>query len=189
MPFPTLPSNAALVAAARGGDHAAWETLFDRFDGLLLTIARAHRLPEPDIDDIRQTTWLRAVESLDRLRQPSRVGAWLATIARNECLRLLGDAKRVVPVGDDVATWHDDRAAPEARLLQTERCSAVRGALRSLGVRDRTLLALLYSDRTRSYTDIGQALRMPVGSIGPTRGRVLERLRRQDAVVALAAAA
>jgi RNA polymerase sigma factor (sigma-70 family) len=189
MSSPTLPDPTATVVAARGGDPAAWEALLERYDRLIIAVCRGHRLSDADIADVRQTTWLRAMEYLDRLNHPDRIAAWLATIARHESLRLLRHARRVMPAGDDVDAWHDDRAAPEASLLASERSAAVRGAVTALEQRDKRLIALLYGEEPVSYAEAGRVLRMPLGSVGPTRGRVLDRLRRQAPVASLAAAA
>lgn len=190
MSSPTPPTNAALIEAARGGDQAAWEALLERHTRVIGSICRAHRLSDADAADVKQTTWLRAVEHLERLHEPERFQAWLATVARNECLRLLRHAARVRPIDDEVVHRHPDvTAVPDARLLASERHAAVRGAVTKLGQKDRVLLSLLYSEPSPSYADIGRTLRMPVGSIGPTRGRVLERMRRHAPLAALAAAA
>ena len=184
------PADWALVAAARNGDPAAWRALLERYDGLILAICRAHGLRAADAADVRQTTWLRAVERLGRLRDPHRIKAWLVTVARNECLRLLRLAARVEPFDEADEPAHPDVSAlPEARVLARERDDAVRAALAVLPERDRTLIALLYSESAPRYAEIGRELRMPVGSIGPSRSRVLERLRRAAPVARLAAAA
>jgi RNA polymerase sigma factor (sigma-70 family) len=187
---PTPPTNATLIEAARDGDRVAWEALLERHDRVIGSVCRAHRLSDADAADVKQTTWLRAVEHLERLQDPDRIHAWLATVARHECLRLLRHAARVRPYDEEVVQRHPDAAAvPDARLLASERHAAVRGAVRSLGQKDRVLLSMLYSEPAPSYADIGRTLRMPVGSIGPTRGRVLERIRRHQPLAALAAAA
>src|SRR3954469_22921097 len=71
-----------LVLSAADGDQQAWDALVDRFAGLVWSIARAHRLSATDAADVSQTTWLRLVEHLRRIRDPERVGAWLAAAAR-----------------------------------------------------------------------------------------------------------
>ena len=185
-----FPPNAALVAAARDGDRAAWEALLERHDRVIASVCRAHRLSDADAADVRQTTWLRALEHLYRLQDPDRIHAWLATVARHECLRLLRHAARVRPYDEEVLQRQSDASAvPDAHLLASERRAAVRGAVTSLRRQDRVLLGLLYSEPAPSYADIGRRLRMPVGSIGPTRGRVLERLRRHAPLAELTAAA
>jgi len=179
-------SDAALVRAARRGDQAAWQTLVDRHGRLLRAICRAHRLNAADTEDVIQTTWLRAVEHIDRIHDLERFPSWIATVARRECLRALRHHKRVRPCDDELLQAPTDPASdPPAKVLEAERHGAVRAAVRRLAPRDRSLLGHLFSDSEPSYADIGSSLGMPIGSIGPTRGRVLERVRHFDPVAQL----
>ena len=86
----------AVLAAAANGDRQAWNALVAQYNGLVWSVARAHRLGDADAADVVQTTWLRLVEQLDRIRNPEGVGAWLATTARRECLRVLKVGQRQV---------------------------------------------------------------------------------------------
>jgi RNA polymerase sigma factor (sigma-70 family) len=169
-----------LVRRAAAGDERAWNALVERFEGVVRGVARGHRLSGSDAADVAQTTWLRLVEKLPQLDSPERVGAWLATTARNECLRVLRARRRMVPAGheDFLAEEADDRDV-EAELIAGERERAVRDALHALPARQRALLRLIASEPAPSYDEISTALGMPVGSIGPTRQRALERLRRE----------
>jgi RNA polymerase sigma factor (sigma-70 family) len=186
----TLTTDSLLVAAARAGDPAAWRALVQRHDRRIAAVCHGHRLSSADAADVRQITWLRAVEHIDRLHDPERLGAWLATVARRECLRVIRQATRFRPCDDELLRHERDIAAvPDSRLLESERRVAVRTAVTALPRRDRALLTLLYSEAEPSYADIGRSMRMPVGSIGPTRGRVLDRLRRHGRLAELAAAA
>src|SRR5215211_6026452 len=178
----------ALVAAAVAGEPQAWSTLIERYAVLIRSVCRAHRLDGADADDVAQLTWLRAVEHIGRLRDPERFGAWLGTTARHECLRLLRGRKRVMPTADDVRPLFAEHADPDEAELAAERRVAVRRALAALPERQRTLLRLLHAEAEPSYEAIGAALGMPVGSIGPTRGRALERLRRELVQAPLSAA-
>jgi RNA polymerase sigma factor (sigma-70 family) len=176
------PGEAAtLVGAAANGDQRAWDALVSAYGGLIWTVARNHRLNGGDAGDVSQTTWLRLVENVDRLTEPDRVGAWLATTARRECLRILGRAKRTILSGEELDPSVDRlRAeAPEldAALLATEREHQVRQAFGALTPRCRDLLRLLLVDPAPSYEEISAALGVPIGSIGPTRGRCLDKLR------------
>jgi RNA polymerase sigma factor (sigma-70 family) len=189
MPSSPPPSDAALVQAARGHDPLAWKLLLERHDRSIRAVCSGHRLTGADADDVRQTTWLRAVEHLDRLHEPQRIGAWLTTVARRECLRALRHATRVRACEDEVLHGLPDAATPpETGLLAAERRAAVLAALALLPARDHVLIDLLYAETQPSYSEIGRVLRMPVGSIGPTRGRVLARLRSDEQVAELAAA-
>jgi RNA polymerase sigma factor (sigma-70 family) len=171
-------SIVALVAAAREGDEAAWAELVDEFGGLVWSIARAHRLSPADAADVSQTAWLRLAEHLGRIREPERVGAWLAATARNECLRLVRRSQRELLPGDDLPEPVSLPASPADRLVRAERATALWSAFAELSERCRVLLRVLMADPPPSYEDVGAALEMPVGSIGPTRARCLEGLRR-----------
>jgi RNA polymerase sigma factor (sigma-70 family) len=169
-----------LVQAASAGDRQAWERLVHRFGGLVWSVARAHGLSDADAADVSQTAWLRLVEHLQRIRNPERVGTWLASTARHEALRVLRRAGRQVPVGDDAALEPAEPAVetPEARALASERSELLWRAFATLPPHCRRLLRVLMADPPPSYQEVAAALDMPIGSIGPTRGRCLARLRQ-----------
>jgi RNA polymerase sigma factor (sigma-70 family) len=171
---------AALVKGAADGDQQAWNELVDRYAGTVFATARGHRLNAADAADVSQTTWLRLVEHLDRIEQPERVGAWLATTARRESLRVLRLAGRQVPNGEDFASVPDARGSesPEHDMAVKERAALVNNLVDQLPVRSQVLLRLLSADSPASYREITETLGMPIGSIGPTRARALEQLRR-----------
>jgi RNA polymerase sigma factor (sigma-70 family) len=169
-----------LVRQARGGDLGAWERLVDKFSRLIWAMTRDFRLPESDAADVVQATWLRLLEHIDRIEYPERIGSWLATTARHECLRHLAAGKKVMLMHDDEATLADSASHQpdvDERLLADERAREVREALTMLPGRWQQLLELLMADPPASYTEISDQLGLPVGSIGPTRGRCLDRLR------------
>lgn len=167
------------VRRAAGGDPAAWDDLVDRFSGLVWSVARGHGLGPADAADVAQTTWLRLAESLPRLRDPERVGAWLVTTARRESLRVLKGCQRHIPAGVDVGFDRagPDDTSPDARMLRRERESALWAAFGALPSLCRTLLRVLLSEPAPSYAEVSEALDMPIGSIGPRRARCLDRLR------------
>lgn len=174
---------AGLVRRAAAGDHQAWECLVDQFSRLIWSITVEFKLVESDAADVVQTTWLRLLEHIDRIQYPDRVGSWLAATARNECLRSLAARKRVVLGHDDVDLGTVAAAAtaptPEVdeRLLADERDQVVRDAMSRLPGRWQRLLEMLMADPPVPYTEISDQLGLPIGSIGPTRGRCLARLR------------
>ncbi len=170
-----------LVRAAAQGDQAAWNALVERFGALVWSVARAHRLDGADAADVSQTTWLRLVEHLGRLRDPDRVAGWLATTARNECLRVIRKAGRQIPSGDsnDFEGIDITDKALDLPLLAAERDKDLWQAFATLPPRCQTLLRLLMTDPPPAYDDIAAALDMPIGSIGPTRGRCLGTLRHR----------
>jgi RNA polymerase sigma factor (sigma-70 family) len=178
----------SLVLAAGAGDKAAWQALVERFSGMVWSIARAYRLSRADAADVAQTTWLRLAENIDKINEPERVGAWLATATRRECLRSIRVNARSVPVGDEA--WFDrprtDENPTEGEILRAEseredarRAKAVWQALQRLPQRCQQLLRILTASPPPSYAEAAAALDMPVGSIGPTRARCLQRLRQE----------
>jgi RNA polymerase sigma factor (sigma-70 family) len=169
----------AVVESAIAGDLFSWEALVKEFGTTIRAVARSHRLGDADAADVAQVTWLRLVEHLDRLQQPSRVGAWIATTARRECLRVLRDARRQVPYGEDVPEQASMEITPGEELIALERNQALWRGFRRLRATDQSLLQLLLADPRPAYDEISAALDMPVGSIGPTRARALERLRNE----------
>jgi RNA polymerase sigma factor (sigma-70 family) len=170
---------APLIAEASTGSQAAWNELVRRFGSLVWSIARAYGLDQADASDVSQTTWLRLVENLSRIRDPEKVGAWIASTARNECLRLLRRAGRQVLVEDDSELdYESSDPGIDRHLLEAERDAALWQAFRRLPERCRMLLRLLMSDPPASYEEISAATGSPLGSIGPTRARCLEQLRR-----------
>lgn len=168
-----------LVARARDGEQAAWEELIERYSGLVWSVARRHGLADNDVRDVYQTTWMRLLEHLHRIRCPAAVGSWLATTAQRECWRLFRRGSREIPVEDTGADLPapEPTANPDHHLLREERDAMVREAVDRLPDRCRRLLDLLMDGEQPSYREVSAALDMPMGSIGPTRGRCLDRLR------------
>lgn len=182
-----------LVAAASAGDRTAWDDLVRRFLPLVLSVASRYRLGAADVADVTQTVWLRLLQHLGRLREPAALPGWLVTTTRHECLRLLASSRRVTslePVLEGRApvsparqsTWSEDFTDG---LVQAERHEALLTGFAGLSERDRQLLSLLIKDPTPSYAEISDQLQIPIGSIGPTRARALDRLRRSPAIAAL----
>jgi RNA polymerase sigma factor (sigma-70 family) len=170
---------ADLVRRATDGDRSAWERLVTKYGRLIWAMTRDFKLPESDAADVVQITWLRLLEHIHRIEHPDRIGSWLATTARHECLRHIAARKRVVLTDDDTAFSDVASHQPEIdeRLLAHERAEQVRAAVSSLPSRHQRLLELLMADPAPSYAEISSQLGLPVGSIGPTRGRCLEQLR------------
>jgi RNA polymerase sigma factor (sigma-70 family) len=168
-----------LVGAAAAGDDGAWDTLVATFAPTIAAVTRRFHLNEADAADVAQLTWVVLYEHIDRLSDPSRVGAWLATTARRQCLRLLRGNERHVLFGDDLPECESADPAPGDALLTMERDEALWRNLGRLEARDQALLGLLVGSDEPDYQTVSSALDMPVGSIGPTRQRALRRLRGQ----------
>lgn len=175
-----MEAVASLVRAAADGDQQAWDALVERFNGLVWSVARGYRLSTTDAADVVQTAWLRLVERLDTIRDPERVGAWLATTTRREALRVIRGAGRQVPTDEEwrLEPREPDDPPPETGLLEAERDAVLWASVQALSEPCQRLLRVLMAGPPPSYEEVAAALDMPIGSIGPTRGRCLERLRQ-----------
>ena len=177
-----------LVTRARNGDKQAWDALVERYAPLIWSICRRHRLADVDADDVAQGVWLRLVDQLDKVRDPAALPGWLVTTTRRECVRVLRAVCGPHAAGYalDAETISDDKAQmAEQQVLMAERHAALREALAHLPPCDQQLIALLIQDPPVPYAEISARLGIPVGSIGPTRGRCLDRLRAYPAIAAL----
>lgn len=164
-----------LVDSARRGDEAAWVEIVRRFTPMVIAIGRAHGLSNVDVVDASQFVWLRLVEHLDRLREPRALASWIAVTTRHECYQLSRAARRsssALPFAETSVSFVDEDVLD--RLDREE----VARAFARLGDRCREFLSVLLLDPPLPYAQIAVTLDMPVGSIGPTRARCLEHLRR-----------
>jgi RNA polymerase sigma factor (sigma-70 family) len=179
---------ADLVIRARNGDERAWGALVERYAPLIWSICRHHRLGDADAKDVGQSVWLYLVDQLDRVRDPAALPGWLATTTRRECARVLRAAQGPPTAGYvlDPESLPDERiGTADQELLAAERHAALREALGDLPLCGQWLIALLTADPPVPYAEISARLGIAVGSIGPTRARCLDRLRRHPAIAAL----
>jgi RNA polymerase sigma factor (sigma-70 family) len=180
------PSVIALVARVGDGDQQAWDELIERYAPLVWSICGRYQLSRPDIDDVGQSVWLLLVEQIGNLRQPAALPGWLATTTKRECLRVLRAGRRHdhagLPPEDQMPSDAADSAI-EQEIIKAERDTALRAAFAELPPMCHELLSMLISDPAPAYAEVSARLGMAVGSIGPTRARCLERLRRSPHLV------
>ena len=172
---------ATLLRAASEGDQEAWNAITDRFTSLLWSVARSYRLGSDDAEDVVQNTWLRLLENLTRIDNPEALPGWLATTARREALGILRRRGRTVLTRDeDLGVDLADPASTEldSALLQDERDVELWASFAKLPERCQQLLRVLMAVDRPVYAEVSAAFDMPIGSIGPTRMRCLERLRK-----------
>jgi RNA polymerase sigma factor (sigma-70 family) len=177
----------ALVLACRRGDAAAWETLIKRYQRLLYTIPRRFGLDDDGCADVFQRTFTALWQHLGRIEQPRHIRAWLVTTARREAGQLARHQRKMSPLDSlDSAEAEgapreivDPAPPPESLFLQMEEQQIVRMLVESLDERCAQLLTLLfYRPDSAPYAEIAAKLGIPEGSIGPTRARCLQKLRR-----------
>ena len=172
---------ATLLTAASEGDQEAWNAITDRFTRLLWSVARSYRLGHDDAGDAVQNTWLRLLENLTKIDNPEALPGWLATTARREALGVLRRRGRTVLTRDeDLGVDLADPAstALDSALLDDERDVELWASFAKLPERCQQLLRVLMACDRPVYAEVSAAFDMPIGSIGPTRMRCLERLRK-----------
>jgi RNA polymerase sigma factor (sigma-70 family) len=177
-----------LVARARRRDMQAWNTLVERYAPLISSICRKHRLGRADAEDVSQSVWLLLVAHLDKIREPAALPGWLAVTTRRECGRVVRAARgpHAVVYALDAENMPDEQAeAAEQALLEAERHAALREAFTHLPPAYQRLVTVLTADPPTPYAEVSAQLGIPVGSIGPTRSRCLDKMRRHPAIAAL----
>ncbi|MEU9828960.1 RNA polymerase sigma factor [Micromonospora chersina] len=163
---------------ARAGDHDALDEVVRELNPLLWRVARAQGLTAEEAADVVQTAWLELVRGLHTIRSSSALTAWLVTTTRRESWRVRGLAQRQAP--HDAATLEsspDPDPGPADLLLSEERDRALWRHVARLPERCRALLRIVAHVDRPDYAAVAEALGMPRGSIGPTRGRCLAKLR------------
>ncbi len=162
-----------LLDACRAGDPGAWEDVLDRYERLVYSIPLRYGLSREEAADITQQVFIALLQGLDSVRDDERLGSWLATVARRQCWRVM-DANRREIVVDELPD-----AASADPTEQWVRLEWLYDGLLEMDVRCRDLLIALYlSGEQVSYEEVARRLGRPIGSIGPTRARCLERLRK-----------
>ncbi|MGQ0467681.1 MAG: RNA polymerase sigma factor [Sporichthyaceae bacterium] len=170
------PDTTALLAAAAEGDSPAWQALVDDFLPLVWSVIRSHRLDSQLAEEVNQEVWLRLVENVGRLREPAALPGWLRTTTHRECIRARRRAWET-PAGWELLQAPDP--TPETEVLAEERTRVVGDALTRLSAKCQSLLRVWAWSPGAGYAEIAADLGMPVGSLGPTRSRCLERLRKR----------
>lgn len=185
---PEPMDDAALVARCVAGDSKAWTVLVKRYQRLVYAIVRRTGLDDHAAADVFQTVFSRLVQHLPRIAEPARLQAWIVTTAKREALLQRKLGQRSVSMtssteeAQDGAEWDmaDETPIAEQVLDDLQQVNRMRNALEQLDDRSRDLLLMLFRDEDDavSYEEIARRLGMSVGSIGPTRARCLEKLRR-----------
>jgi RNA polymerase sigma factor (sigma-70 family) len=179
--------DAALIERCRAGDGSAWAALVHRYQRLVHAIVRRIGLDEHAAADVFQTVFSRLLEHLPRLTDPSRLQAWIVTTAKREALLQRRRGQRHVSMtreddedGVTSTEWDlaDESPTAEHVLGELQQLNRMRHALEQLDPRSRDLIELLFRDDALPYEEVSRRLGIPVGSIGPTRARCLQKLRR-----------
>ena len=172
---------APVVSRALDGDPTAWPELVERLKRPAWKVVVSFRLEREEANDAFATTMLRLYEYLGKVREPEKLPSWITTVARNEVHAILRARRR----SDAVAMLVEPGAAPSAEDeidQDADLRPALRAAFEQLPELWQRLLLLVMTDPPTPYAEISATLGIPVGSIGPTRQRCLEHLRRNAAL-------
>jgi len=172
-------SIAELLSAVGEGNPAAWEEIIRRYGGLVRAKVYSFRQQDADALDAVQMTWLRLAENCHRIQFPERLGGWLITTASRECLRILRQTKRI-PYATEamIESVADPSIGPEQHIIDTDRAQELWNLVAELPPRWRSLLQALFTDAPPPYSEVAHTIGIPIGSMGPTRARALQQLRR-----------
>lgn len=168
-----------LVGHASQGDESAWSTIVRSYTPLVRSICGRYGLSAADRDDVAGRVWMHLLIDIGRIREPAALPGWLRTTTRRECQAVVWRMTRDVPFEED-EVLHPTLPPADAGVLAEEQRIVLHEAISSLTEQERVLLALLFSDPPTSYEEISATLGMKRGSIGPTRQRILLRLRKAE---------
>lgn len=181
------PTSSALYDAAtdafrrwRTGEDAALDELVRLMSPVLWHVVRATGLDREAAEDVVQNTWLTLVRSADSVRDPQAITRWLCTAARREAWRVSKSSARTRPVDDDVlAARMPEESSPESEVVDNDEKALLWHALSRLPDRCQRLLRIVAWEPRPDYSSVADTLQMPIGSIGPTRRRCLDKLRTE----------
>lgn len=174
-----------LVKACRDGDESAWETIVLKYQNLLYSIPRRAGLSSDLASDVLQDVFTTLFEKLANLEKPEYLRAWLVTTTQHKTIHLIQRETRGKPrsidaeEGDVFFEISDSAPLPDEALVKLERERQIENALERIDERCRRLITMLYLEQNQiPYAEIAQLLNIPLGSIGPTRARCLQKLMK-----------
>jgi RNA polymerase sigma factor (sigma-70 family) len=179
-----LPANwddTRLVKECLSGNEQAWSALIEKYKALIYSIPVKYGMSQQDASDVFQATCLELLARLPDLRKPRALPKWLIQVAHHECYRWKRLQQRMVSRDAEPDLPEPEiPAIAEALLRQTEEEQVLRQAISSLSAQCQRLIALLFFETpAKPYAEVAQQLGLAQGSIGFTREKCLERLRRQ----------
>jgi RNA polymerase sigma factor (sigma-70 family) len=186
--MPTVPDLDAwsgdLVRRFLAGERDSIDALVAQFRPVVIRAARRHLRGDHDVEDVLQETWMAFVAHASDIREPERVVGWLRATATNVARRIALRNARMDVIDHTTLDWPIPSFEEELTIVatrQTQR-TAVEEATQQLPAESRRLVDLLADEQELSYAAIGTLTQRPVGSIGPSRARLLDKIRRHPLV-------
>jgi RNA polymerase sigma factor (sigma-70 family) len=175
-----VPDDPRLVNECLAGDEEAWSLLIDKYKALIYSIPVKYGLPPHEASDVFQSTCMELLTRLPELREPKALPKWLMQVAHHQCYRVKRQQQRLV--SRDAEPDLPDPETPaiaESLVQQTQEEQLLREAMTTLTPQCRRLVQLLFFETPpRPYTEVAAELGLALGSIGFTRQKCIERLRR-----------
>ena len=171
---------ADLLSAARAGSEDALGQIVNELSPLLWQVARSAGLSQGDAEDVLQTVWMRLITHLDGIHDAGALTGWLVTTTKREAWRVRAAGRKQLPADQDVFAGLPDKGpGSEEQVILEDQRRELWAAIGMLSRRCQELLRILAFAPRSDYATVAAALGMRVGSIGPTRGRCLAKLRLQ----------
>ena len=169
---------ADLLSAARTGSDDALGQIVNELSPLLWQVARSAGLSQGDAEDVLQTVWMRLITHLDGIHDAGALTGWLVTTTKREAWRVRAAGRKQLPADQDVfADLPDKGPGSEEQVILEDQRRELWATIGMLSRRCQELLRILAFAPRSDYATVAAALGMRVGSIGPTRGRCLAKLR------------
>jgi RNA polymerase sigma factor (sigma-70 family) len=169
---------ADLLSAARAGSEDALGQIVNELSPLLWQVARSAGLSQGDAEDVLQTVWMRLITHLDGIHDAGALTGWLVTTTKREAWRVRAAGRKQLPADQDVfADLPDKGPGSEEQVIVEDQRRELWAAIGMLSRRCQELLRIMAFAPRPDYATVAAALGMRVGSIGPTRGRCLAKLR------------
>ena len=169
-----------VVKECIAGNEEAWSLLIDKYKALIYSIPVKYNLPAHEAADVFQATCMELLTRLPELREPRALPKWLMQVAHHQCYRVKRQQQRLV--SRDAEPEMPDPQTPaiaESLVQQTQEEQMLREAMGNLTPQCRRLVELLFFETPpRAYSEVAAELGLALGSIGFTRQKCIERLRR-----------
>jgi RNA polymerase sigma factor (sigma-70 family) len=177
---PRTWSDERLVKECLSGNESAWSLLIEKYKALIYSIPVKYRLPAHEAADVFQATCVELLHRLPELREPRALPKWLMQVAHHQCFRYKKLQQRLVSRdGDADLPEPGTPAIAETLVQQTQEEQMLREAMTALSPQCRRLVELLFFETpARPYTEVAAELGLAVGSVGFTRQKCMDRLRK-----------
>lgn len=178
--LPRSSSDVELVKKCLEGEEEAWSELIDKYKALIYSVPVKYGLQPQEAADVFQGTCIELLTRLKEIREPKALPKWLIQVAHHRCYHLKRQQRRLLSHDSEVELPEPEAPAiADSFLRQTEEEQMLREAITALAPRCRKLVEMLFFEvPARPYAEVASELQLAVGSIGLTRQKCMEKLRK-----------